>query len=653
MCGIAGILTFNKRDTALPNREVLLAMADTLSHRGPDADGIYLDGPLGFAHRRLSIIDLAGGAQPMQTSDGSLVITFNGEIFNFIELRQELIAKGYQFQSHSDTEVILHLYREYGENFPVYLNGQFAIGLWDKNKQTLVLVRDRVGICPLYYFRDASRLVFASEIKAFKPVPGARLELDSHSLDDVFTGWTCVPPKTIFKNIMQVAPGEILTFSADGGIQRRQYWDLIFPENSDAYDSRSESELIEALQEKLLRATEIRLRADVPVGAYLSGGLDSSVLVSLIRQHSNVRLRTFSLGFSDPGLDETQYQQAVVEYLDTDHARIQVDQRDIAAQLPQTIWHTESPILRTAPTPMGMLSALVHAQGYRVVLTGEGADEILGGYDIFKEAKVRRFWAQHPESAWRPLLLKRLYPWLELPEGNAAVYLKRFFGVGLESPGIAWHSHLPRWQTTARAKLFFSERMKEELKARASSYEEKIARLFPGEAAHWHRFNCAQYLEIKTLMAGYLLTSQGDRMLARNSVEGRFPYLDHEVIEFANRLHPRFKMKALNEKYLLKCLARDRLPKIIMQRPKQPYRAPDVAALNNPKVPAWVYDLLSEASLKHCGYFNPLGVDKLLKKLEAGKLVSNSDSQALIGILTTQLCHYLFVENYSAEAFAA
>lgn len=640
MCGIAGIFSA-KGD--LPQERLLSrlgAMADAIKHRGPDAEGFYTDNKIGFAHRRLSIIDLAGGAQPMQTRDGNLCITFNGEIFNFIELRAQLIAQGYVFSSQSDTEVILHLYREYGLDFPTYLNGQFAIGLWDKREQTLILARDRVGICPLYYVAGQDEFIFASEIKALVPALPKKLEIDPQSLDAIFTGWTCVPPATIFKNVLQVKPGALLVIKA-GNIEEKMYWDLEFPTQRDEYDHRAENILVEELRERLLAATQLRLRSDVPVGAYLSGGLDSSVLVALMHIQTNARLRTFSLGFGDSALDETSFQNQVVDFLGTDHSRIQVDYSQIAQSLVDTIWHTESPILRTAPAPMGMLSQHVHKQGYRVVLTGEGADEVLGGYDIFKEAKVRQFWAKNPDSNFRPLLLSRLYPYMDLPKGDAAVYLKRFFGVGLETPELLWHSHMPRWQTTSKAKLFFSAGLNEQLNEN-NNYESKIEKLFPAHAKEWHSFHKAQYLEIKTLMSGYLLTSQGDRMLARNSVEGRFPYLDHTLIEFANRLPPKIKMKAMQEKNILRKMAQRYLPEKISQRHKQPYRAPNVSASQDSLFGGELAKYLDEDLLNHVGLFDAKKVALLLKKARTAKPLNTAESQALTGILTTQILHTQF-----------
>ncbi|MET0356861.1 MAG: asparagine synthase C-terminal domain-containing protein, partial [Cellvibrio sp.] len=386
----------------------------------------------------------------------------------------------------------------------------------------------------------------------------------------------------------------------------------------------------------------LRLRSDVPVGAYLSGGLDSSVLVALMHTQTNARLRTFSLGFSDAALDETSFQQRVVNYLGTEHSHTQIDYPQIAQELPNTIWHGESPILRTAPAPMGILSRLVHDQGYRVVLTGEGADEVLGGYDIFKEAKVRQFWAKNPESKFRPLLLSRLYPYMELPKGDTAIYLKRFFGVALDQPDLLWHSHLPRWQTTSKAKMFFSEHVNDQLRGKINNYENNIAELFPPQASSWHSFHRAQYLEIKTLMSGYLLNSQGDRMLTKNSVEGRFPFLDHQLMEFANRLPPKIKMKAMQEKNILRKMAQRYLPPEISQRHKQPYRAPNISASQSSLFGGELGEYLHETQLKHASLFDSKKVALLLKKARGDKPLNTAESQALTGILTTQILHHQF-----------
>jgi asparagine synthase (glutamine-hydrolysing) len=637
MCGIAGIHHISVQRTERPSEAVLNAMADQLIHRGPDECGLHIDGPLGFAHRRLSIIDLATGQQPMLSRDKTISIVFNGEIFNFVELRRELEKKGYRFATRSDTEVIIHLYCDRGLEFPKYMNGQFSIALWDSRKRRLVLVRDRIGICPLFYTVADNRLIFASEIKALKPAMTNGLQVSARSLDQIFTFWAPVSPNTVFKDVYEISPGHMMIVE-NGAIRQEQYWDWDY---TDEYRNDSEQQLIGELHELLIDATKIRLRSDVPVGAYLSGGLDSSALVALIHKYGKIPLRTFSLNFQQDGYDEAQFQNSLIKHLGTEHSSLVVRPEDIAAAFVSTIRHTECPILRTAPVPMGLLSGLVRQHNFKVVLAGEGADEALGGYDIFKEAKVRQFWARNPDSSWRPLLLKRLYPYLTLPDGNQGVYLKRFFGEILDKPELVYFSHAPRWATTAKAKLFFSSELNNELDTNAM--DTMLASL-PEKINHYHPFHRAQYIESKSLMSGYLLSSQGDRMLMKNSVEGRFPFLDHRVIEFANKLHPRIKMKAMNEKYILKKAMSPYIPGDIINRSKQPYRAPDVNASADGLLSGELSGYLDHMKIQDSGFFDPKKVSLLVKKASSGKGLTISESQALTGILSTQIIQEHFVE---------
>lgn len=610
-------------------------MLGRLGHRGPDDSGLYVHGTTGLAHARLSIIDLTSGRQPMLSPDRSTAIVFNGEIFNYIELREELARRGRRFVTQSDTEVILHLYEELGTDFVKEMNGQFAIALWDDRRKRLVLARDRVGICPLFYKIEANRLIFASEVKALAPALSQPLEISPLSLDQVFTFWSTVSPRTIFEDVLEVSPGTQLILE-NGRTRIERYWDWEFPDGE--FDTSPEQELAERLRHLLIDATRIRLRSDVPVGAYLSGGLDSSVLVSILRRHCDVPLRSFSLAFDDENLDESAYQDLLIESLDTEHSRMHVRPEDIAANLAAAIRHTETPVLRTAPVPMGLLSGLVRDNGYKVVLTGEGADEVLGGYDLFKEAKVRRFWAAQPDSQFRPLLLKRLYPYLKLPSSGQAGYLKEFFGGSLDQGESPFFSHIPRWTTTASAKKFFSAGMDEHL---AQHSMDAMSASLPAWLPSKHPFNRAQYLEAKSLMGGYLLSSQGDRMLMKNSVEGRFPFLDHRVIDFANRIPPRLKMRALNEKYLLKRAMRDLVPREILERHKQPYRAPDVRPGAGGLLSEELRSYVDPGALQDAGFFAAEKVSRLLRKAEV-KGLSVSESQALTGIITTQIVHRLF-----------
>src|SRR6266550_1967544 len=451
MCGISGLL---KLDGSQADPCQLGTMIATLRHRGPDANGVELAGPAGLAHARLSIIDLQSGAQPMSTTDGRLWITFNGEIFNYIELREELLDKGHSFATRSDTEVILNAYREYGEECVNHLNGQWAFAIWDTMEQKLFLSRDRAGVRPLFYTQTRDSFLFASEIKALFACPEVCREIDPFGMDQIFTFWVTLPPRTVFKNIFQLPPGHSLTVKGNC-VRVQQYWSVSYMQDGDA-DNRNEHEIAEELLHLLQDATRIRLRSDVPVGAYLSGGIDSTVTTALVRKLASNRLRSFSITFEDTEFDESSYQQEASSFLGTQHSNVSCSHADIAEVFPEVIRHTEQPVLRTAPVPMFLLSQLVRQSGFKVVLTGEGADEILGGYDIFKEAKIRRFWARNLESKWRPLLLKRMYPYLQEFRRQPTANLMHFFRVTPEDLASSFFSHLPRWELTARLKLLFS-----------------------------------------------------------------------------------------------------------------------------------------------------------------------------------------------------
>lgn len=642
MCGIAGY--FGRPRAPGANHRLLQDMIGALAHRGPDGKGVHQAPGIGLAHARLSIIDLDAGAQPMTTEDGELTITFNGEIFNYVELRRELIAQGARFRTQSDTEVILKCYERDGVDCVNSLNGDFAFAIWDRRKKRLMLARDRMGVRPLYYTRKDDCLYFASEAKALFRAPGVVAEPDYIALDQIFTFWFPLAPRTPFKNVLELPPGHVL-LAERGKFEVRPYWRLEFPQGDDWLPG-SESEIAEAVGELLADATRIRLRADVPVGAYLSGGLDSSIVAALAKQTVSDRLRTFSVTFTSVEHDESPFQDQMVQALGTRHSSVLCTLSQIGTTFPSVVYHAERPILRTAPAPLYSLSKLTRDHGFKVVLTGEGADEVFGGYDLFKEGKIRQFWARNPNSKFRPLLLKRLYPYLDLSKDQALGYLQSFFGVGLDQPALPYFAHLPRWVTTAKCKAFYSAELNDHL--REDPYAALAASL-PAAIGGWTSFNQSQYIESKTLMSGYLLSSQGDRMLMKNSVEGRFPYLDHRVIEFANRLDPRLKMKVLREKYLLKRALRDRVPTSILERHKQPYRAPDADSFRDAGSAAYVDDLLAPQYVRDCGYFDPQKVALLRKKLGRGLISSAKDNMALVGILSTQALHKLFIDDYSAN----
>jgi asparagine synthase (glutamine-hydrolysing) len=644
MCGIAGVLNLQEGEPV--DAPLLAAMLEPLANRGPDGTGTYLAEParLGLAHARLSIIDLAGGAQPIHNEDRSAWVVFNGEIFNYVELRAELEAAGHRFYTHTDTEVIVHLYEEHGPGFVERLNGQFAIALWDKTCRRLVLARDRAGILPLFHARDGARLVFASEVKSLLRGLSRRPRMNHAALDQVFTFWSTVGAATLFEGVEQLPPGHLL-IAEDGRVETRCYWNWLFREPGD-YLRGTADDLAHELHALLADATRIRLRADVPVGAYLSGGLDSTALVALMCE-GGVKPNTFSLAFADPGLDESEHQLAAARHFGVNHRTIRVDASHIRDGFVRTVWRAETPFLRCAPIPLMALSGLAHQSDCKVVMTGEGADEVFGGYDLFKEAKIRRFWARRPDSAWRPRLLQRLYPYLDITAARGQAYSEAFFGSGLSGAGSPFFAHEPRWKTTAQAKALFSA----ETRARISGQDPfaTLADSLPASLASWDPFNQAQFIEAKSLLAGYLLSTQGDRMLMANSVEGRFPYLDHRVIEFANALDPRLKMRVLDEKYLLKKAMGGRLPASIRARKKQPYRSPDSQAFEADGID-FVEEALAEANVRRAGYFDAERVRLLWRKVRSGRAVSYKDSMTFIGVLSTQVWHGLFVEGVTPGA---
>jgi asparagine synthase (glutamine-hydrolysing) len=635
MCGICGALNFDARPV---DAESISAMIAAIRHRGPDDCGVFIDAALGLGHARLSIIDLTGGHQPMQSRDRNLTITFNGEIFNYLELRAELEQRGHRFATTSDTEVILHLYEEEGEQCVHRFNGQWAFAIWDRRNQKLFLSRDRMGVRPLFYTETPSGFRFASEIKALFTDPSLTAEIDLCALDQVFTFWSTIPPRTPFKNVHQLPPGCSLAVDRNG-LRVRRYWSLSFPESGDIFPDEKE-ELAAKLRELLFDATRIRLRSDVPVGAYLSGGIDSTVTTALAASIVGDRLCSFSIAFNDSEFNEARFQLEASTFLKTDHSSFECSSVDIANVMPQVVWHCEQPILRTAPSPMFLLSKLVRDSGFKVVLTGEGADEILGGYDIFKETKIRRFWARDLSSHMRPLLLKRLYPYMDGLQRQSLAYLRHFFRVSERDLASPFFSHLPRWELTARLKLLYSSEVTDQLRDYDALSD--LAAQLPAEFSSWHSFNQAEYLEATGLLPGYILSSQGDRMAMAHSVEGRFPFLDHRVVEFASRLSPDLKMKALCEKYLLKQASAQFVPSSILKRSKQPYRAPEGKCFFGKHAPEYAEELLSLDALKRSGIFDPSALALLVEKFKSGRPTSAKDNMALTGVLSTQLLVHQF-----------
>jgi len=525
MCGIAGYYCFNK--SVKTSVSVINDMLSMLTHRGPDGSGIFIGEKIVLGHTRLSIIDLNTGSQPMSIAEGRFWITYNGEIFNYIELRDELIKKGCKFKTKSDTEVILHAYSKYGIDCLGKLNGQFAFAIWDAEKDELFIARDRVGIRPLFYSAGGNCFVFASEIKSIIENPNVEVEISPDSLAEIFTFWSPITPNTAFKNIFELPPGKYMKVNSYGTFID-SYWQLAYPKK-DNYNKISIGDAIDEFEFLFNDAIKLRLRADVSVGAYMSGGIDSSATTYYINKLFPSQLKTFSIGFEDVQFDESDFQQLAIKSLHTEHSSIKCNSADIAAVLPKVTWHAEIPLLRTAPAPMYLLSELVNNQHYKVVVTGEGADEMLAGYNIFKEMQIRRFWAKYPESNLRPTLLKKLYPYLTHLKNQNINFLKIFFGYKLTETTSPYYSHLLRWHNTSRIKNYFSNSFKNDIMV--SDPIDRLSSVIPANFLDVDNLSKAQWLEANIFMSGYLLSSQGDRMAMANSVQLAYPQPPHPTSE--------------------------------------------------------------------------------------------------------------------------
>ena len=644
MCGITGIL--NLRQTEPISRRAIESMIASLHHRGPDEAGIYLDDRIGLGHARLSIIDLAGGAQPIANEDESLWIVYNGEVFNYPELREGLVERGHSFRTSSDTEVILHLFEELGPACLEQLNGQWALAIWNAKTGELFLARDRVGIRPLHYAKVGDRLIFGSEIKAiFAADPNMRRELDPAALDETFTFWTTLPGRTVFKGVQELPAGCYLTVS-QGQITERQYWDATFAPPDEQLDWPVER-LAERVRQLLDDATRLRLRADVPVGCYLSGGLDSSALAMLVATGHNADVRTFGIRFEEAAFDEGDYQREMVAQLQTAHQEILAANEEVGAILPEIVRHCERPILRTAPAPLFLLSRLVHECGFKVVLTGEGADELFGGYNIFREAKVRAFCARQPDSELRAALIARIYPYI-FNNPRLAKMTTSFFRQGMERTDDPLYSHLIRWTNTAKLKNFFSPELRaaiDDVNKDEGDAVDRVRGSLPEQFGQWEPLAKAQYLEMKLFLSNYLLSSQGDRMAMANSLEIRLPFLDYRLIDFLGQVPGRFKIAGLKEKALLKRAFRRDLPSRVVERAKHPYRAPIKQSLLDGRARTMTEETLSESRLKSAGLFDPAKVQRLLEKMRRAEQPSEVDNMSLVGMLSTQLVVEQFLEK--------
>ncbi|MDP4222299.1 MAG: asparagine synthase (glutamine-hydrolyzing) [Bacteroidota bacterium] len=636
MCGIAGIVDYRNK---LLKKDVIEGMLRSICYRGPDESGIYSSSFACLGHTRLSIVDLSTGQQPLSDPSGRYWIIFNGEIFNYPELRDLLLKKGNIFRTHSDTEVLVQLYAAYGKDCLSMLNGQFAFAIWDKKSEEVFLARDRIGIRPLFYNTSGDRLAFASEIKSLFALDDISREFSYKKLSDIYTFWTAITPGTAFRDIYELSPGHFLIYNRKG-ITIGKYWELTY---NDTGSILPLNKALDQFNELFYDAVRIRLRADVEVAAYLSGGIDSSSTVAYIKNIEPGVLNTFSIGFDDKNFDESSYQSEAVSYLNTRHKSITCTSKEISEIFPRVIWHTETPVTRTAPAPMLLLSGLVRDNNIKVVITGEGADEMLAGYDIFKEAKIRRFWAKQPDSAIRPKLLKRLNPFLpQMKDANPAI-LKMFYGYKLEDIDNPFYSHLLRWNNSNHIKKHLTQQVKSEIEGYSPT--DHLRENLPAGFDRWNYLEKSQWLETSIFMSGYLLSSQGDRMAMANSVEGRYPFLDYRVIEFCNRLPADYKLHGLNEKYLLKKLMLNKIPDSIIKRAKQPYRAPIKNAFMQSRS-EYLKEILSQEYFSKAGIFDFNSISGVLQKIERTGNSTEVDDMILVAVISTHLLYKQFIEGF-------
>ncbi|MGE0363982.1 MAG: asparagine synthase (glutamine-hydrolyzing) [Vicinamibacterales bacterium] len=643
MCGIAG---FVQREGAAPPEE-LHRMLSAIVHRGPDALGGYVDGGAAIGCARLSITDIAGGTQPAISDDGQVSIVFNGEIFNYAALRAGLVAGGVRFRTNSEVETLLQLYLERGPELFALLNGQFAIAIWDARTQRLILARDRVGIRPLFWTRTADRFVFGSEVKALAALPDVTLRLDRQALLQSFRFWTVVGDTSAFEGVHQLPPAHYAVVTA-ADVTLVRYWQWPMPGEVAPLRLSSDAEYFEAFVHELRASVRRQKMADVTVGSYLSGGIDSSAVAAFLQAELSAPLRTYSVAFDDPEYDESQAQRLMAARGGFDHKSLVIRAGDIADAFPSVVYHAETPLFRSAPTPLFLLSGLVHRDGIKVVMTGEGADEVLLGYDLFREVSIRRFWSHQPDSQWRGALLGRLYAYL--PQYRDPRFLRLlldFYRSTLADTGDPHYAMAPRWGNGRALEVYLSD----EMRAAAAGGDgpvRALERWLPAGYGHADDVSRAQAVEMTTLLANYLLSSQGDRMSMSHAVEGRYPYLDHEFLDFAARLPSRLKLRGLKDKFILRQAVAAAVPAEIRQRPKVAYQAPDVKGfVEGGRVPDYVAELFAPERIRQAGLFAPERVQQLLAKARSSTLarIGTRDNMAFVLVLSTMLLEEMFVSG--------
>jgi asparagine synthase (glutamine-hydrolysing) len=630
MCGIAGIARLAPTGVTAQS---LGRMAAAIRHRGPDGYGFYTGQRVGLTHVRLGVSDIAGAGQPLTNEDGRIVVTSTCEVYNHPELRHELETRGHLFRTRCHAEVLVHGYEEWGADLLTRLDGQFAFAIYDRNREEVFVARDRFGIRPLFYAQRNGDFYFGSEIKAILATGEVDAQLDQRGLDETLRFGAPRPPRTAFSGIAALEPGTYGVWK-DGALWLRHYYELDYPEAVE-----EPVDVIEQLDEIMLRSIGMRLRAEVPVGAFVSGGLDSLISASLARSASSHALRSFSITHALPEYNESLLQEDTAAAAGSVHTASVVDMDTIAQSFPDVLWHVESPVLHTAPALMFHLAKITRECGVKVVVGGDGADEIFLGNKVFKQAAVRRFCMRRPQSSARRLLFNRIDAAADECASSSDSWSSL---LNAAEPTDPLFSHIPRFQGTRFDDIYTSD-FKTGLGG-ANVIRELRASL-PTRFFGWSPLNQAAYLEMTTRFSPYTLSAQADRMMMAHGVEGRYPFLDHRVFEFASALPTGSRLCGLKGKEVLRRWATRILAKQV-ERSRQPrHAAPEAQCFFLPTSPSWIGDHLTPEALQRVGIFSPSAVGGLMRRYRAGVNVTSEDNQALIGVLTTQLWHHQFVES--------
>jgi asparagine synthase (glutamine-hydrolysing) len=601
MCGIAGILTFDPDDRVDVPR--LRHMRDTIVHRGPDGSGLYVDGPVGLAHRRLAIVDVNRGQQPMSNEDGLINVVFNGEIYNHRDLRPGLEARGHVYRSHSDTETILHAYEEHGDRTPELLHGMFAFAIWDSTRQKLLLARDRLGIKPLYYAIIGKELLFASEIKSIIAVLPSAPQLDRSQLPEFLANGFVTGEHTLFTGIKRLLPGHILTWTAQAGVATRQYWRV--PEDAEP-TGQSFNDASDALREQLFASVKRHLMSDVPLGVFLSGGVDSTALTAIASRLVPDKLKTFSVGFADRDANELGYARQTADAIGTEHRDLVVTPMEFFSSLPRLVWHEDEPIAFPSSVPLNAVSQLA-SEHVKVVLTGEGADELFLGYNRYRvthwNARLgRAYWAMAP-GAVRPMVRKAV---AHLPDRASRILNRTFLGF---EPGLR-HIYLENFAVVGADRQ--RQLLKDPALAAVDPYADALRDLEHGESDLLNRMSRH---DLRTYLHELLMKQ--DQMSMAASIESRVPFLDDELVATVAAMPSSMKLRGWQTKALLRHAVRDLVPPAVLTRKKMGFPVPVGRWLAGQFSPM-VDEFILSGRAQERGLFNPEAVKQMAAEHASG-----------------------------------